>query len=102
MTRAVFSSFLLLGLACSAAAQPAADASVAGWNECLKTPTRACVLRRAVEVARTIDAPRVAAADLSRIAEAQSKAGLSAEAAERSPNACRSRRQLLTIVTVMW
>ena len=78
MTRAVFTSFLLLGLACSAAAQPAADA---GWNECVKTPTRACVLRRAVEVARTIDAPRVAAADLSRIAEAQSKAGLSAEAA---------------------
>jgi hypothetical protein len=35
MTRAIFTSFFLLGLACSATAQPAADASDAGWNECL-------------------------------------------------------------------
>jgi len=81
MTRAIFTSFFLLGLLCRATAQPAAGASDTDWIECLKAPTQACVLRQAVEVARTIGNPRLAAADLSRIAEAQYKAGLSLEAA---------------------
>jgi tetratricopeptide (TPR) repeat protein len=81
MTRAIPISLILLGLSGSATAQPAADASGAGWNECLKAPTRACVLRQAAEVARNISDPHSATDNLSRIAEAQFEAGLSAEAA---------------------
>ncbi|KRR16418.1 hypothetical protein CQ14_16210 [Bradyrhizobium lablabi] len=80
MTRAIFTSLFFLGL-CSATAQPVAQTSGVDWNECLKAPTRACVLREAAEVARTIGDPRLAANALGRIAEVQFKAGLSAEAA---------------------
>jgi tetratricopeptide (TPR) repeat protein len=77
--RTISAGLLLLGLPCGAA-QPAADASDAGWNDCLKAPTRACVLRQAAAVALTINDPYSAADDLSRIAEAQFKAGLTGEA----------------------
>jgi tetratricopeptide (TPR) repeat protein len=81
MTRDFFTSLFLLGLVCSATAQPSTDASGVGWNECFKAPTRACVLREAAEIARTIGDPRLAANALGQIAEVQSKAGLSVEAA---------------------
>jgi len=81
MTRAIFISLLLIGVVCGAAAEPTKDVSGAGWDECLKAPTRSCVLREAAAVARTIDAPHSAVIELSRIADAQSNAGRSADAA---------------------
>jgi tetratricopeptide (TPR) repeat protein len=80
MIRTIITGSFALTLACSAAAQPVANASDAGWNECLKAPTRACVLHEAAEGARTNGDPTMAANELGRIAEAQLKAGLSVEA----------------------
>jgi hypothetical protein len=54
MVRTIITGSFALALAYGAAAQPVANASDAGWNECLKAPTQACVLREAAEVARTI------------------------------------------------
>jgi tetratricopeptide (TPR) repeat protein len=94
MTRAIFTSLLLFGLACNATAQPAVDTSGAGWNECTKAPTRACVLRLAAEAARTIGDPHSAVDALSRIAEAQSEAGLSAEAAAAADQALQFAKSI--------
>ncbi|WP_316204460.1 hypothetical protein [Bradyrhizobium sp. SZCCHNS3051] len=66
----------ILALACGAAAQSVANASDASWDECLIAPRRACVLREAAEVARTIDDPHLSAHKLGEIAKAQLKAGL--------------------------
>ena len=81
INRAIAISLLLIGLACGAAAEPTTDVSGAGWDKCLKGPTRSCVLHEAAEVARTIGDRHSAAIELSRIAEAQSMAGRSADAA---------------------
>jgi hypothetical protein len=84
MTRTIIAGTYVLALACDATAQPASDAA---WNECLKTPARACVLREAAEVASGIADPDLAASELGEIAATRLKAGLSADtemAAERS------------------
>jgi predicted negative regulator of RcsB-dependent stress response len=83
MTRTIIAFLFVLGLAHNAAAQPVADTSVSGWNECLKTATRACVLREAAKAALAGGDPHSSSAslDLGRIAEAQFKAGQSADAA---------------------
>jgi hypothetical protein len=88
MTRIPAASLFVLALVCGAAATTAADD--AGWDECFRAPTRACVLREAVAAALADPFPRVST--LSRIAEAQSKAGLSADAAATIDDAVQAEK----------
>lgn len=85
VTRTIIASAFALGLAQKAVAQPVADTPLSSWNECLKTATRACVLREAAELARA-EKPSDSWVSstlrrLSHIAVAQFKASQFADAA---------------------
>jgi hypothetical protein len=90
----------MLTLACGCAgrsiAQTAADVAVPDtvWTECLEAPTRACVLRRGVQVAQSIVDARSRSDGLTVIADAQFEAGLTADGAATIDQALRAAQSI--------